>query len=547
MKLPLHFKFIMKNIFLISSLTVICFNIFAADKWTPSEIKEVTVYLNGARISRTAQAKLNPGINEIVFGGLSNFVDDKSVEVRSNGNATILAVSYRINNIRYQQKNDYQLTLENSLDSASYKLESVRNEKYTYEQELLLLTDNRKVSGGDKTIFVDDVEDLANFFRKRMLEIKNKITILSVQERDILEKYEAIKKQADQYNADNRIPSGEIVVRCSSTGYVMADFSIGYFTGNSGWSPVYSLRAVNVNQPVKLDFDAIVTQKSGEDWKNVRLTLSTGNPTMSSTKPELNTWFVNVNDIRFKRKNNFEAKLEKDQAISGSVTAKEETQGEDMNNDYASDYTTVSENQLNVSFEINLKYDIPADGSGHQVRIQQYDLAGVYEYAAIPKMDKDAFLLAKVSGWEDYNLLPGPSNLFFEGTYVGKSYLDPNITTDTLALSFGRDKKIVISRNKVKDFSKKQLLGGYKTQTFAYEINIRSLKDAPINITIEDQIPVSQNKELEVELKENGKAEYDPSTGKLKWKLKLAPSETQTMRFVYTVKYPKDKVVNGLY
>ena len=218
-----------------------------------------------------------------------------------------------------------------------------------------------------------------------------------------------------------------------------------------------------------------------------------------------------------------------------------------MDNKYASDYTTVSENQLNVSFEINLKYDIPADGSNRQVRIQQYDLKGVFEYAAIPKLDKDAFLMAKISGWEDYNLLPGPANIFFEGTYVGKSFLDPNITNDTLSLSFGRDKKIVIDRSKIKDFSKKQLLGSYKTQTFAIEISVRNIKDSPIDITIDDQIPVSQTKEIEVTLIDRGSAEYNAETGKISWKLNIKPAENKTMRFVYTVKYPKDKIVEGLY
>jgi TonB-dependent SusC/RagA subfamily outer membrane receptor len=208
------------------------------------------------------------------------------------------------------------------------------------------------------------------------------------------------------------------------------------------------------------------------------------------------------------------------------------------------DYISVAARELDVTFTIDLPYDVPTNGKAQTATLKEYDVPAIYKYYAVPKLDKDAFLLAEVADWEGLNILPGEANIIFEGTYIGKSFIDPSSTMDTINLTMGRDKRMVIKREKLKDFSSIKFLGTNKKQIFTYEITVKNNKKDAVNMLLKDQYPVSQNKEVEVELLESNDAAVNDETGVLTWKLKLAPGEVKKVRISYSVKYPKDKTLN---
>ncbi|WP_344815990.1 mucoidy inhibitor MuiA family protein [Flavobacterium cheonanense] len=210
------------------------------------------------------------------------------------------------------------------------------------------------------------------------------------------------------------------------------------------------------------------------------------------------------------------------------------------------DYTSINENQLNVSFDIDIPYDILSNGKAHSVALKEIKLPATYKYYAAPRVDKEAFLLAEINDYSKYNLLPGEANIIFEGLYVGKTTINPNQTADTLNLSMGRDKKINIKREKVVDKSGTKFLSSYKEQTFTYDLTVRNNKKEEIFMLLKDQYPLSTDKEVTIELLEDGKAKVNSETGILTWELKLAPNETKKIRISYKVKYPKDKVIDNL-
>ncbi len=142
------------------------------------------------------------------------------------------------------------------------------------------------------------------------------------------------------------------------------------------------------------------------------------------------------------------------------------------------------------------------------------------------------------------NLLPGEANIMFEGTYIGKTYIDPNSTQDTLNFTLGRDKRVVVKREKSKDFSSVKFLGTNKKQVFTYDITVKNNKKEKVDMILKDQFPVSTNKDIEVELLESNGAAINNDLGVLTWKLELAAGESKKFRISYSIKYPKDKVVN---
>lgn len=209
-----------------------------------------------------------------------------------------------------------------------------------------------------------------------------------------------------------------------------------------------------------------------------------------------------------------------------------------------SDYVTVTDNELNVTFDIELPYDIPTNGKEQTAILKEYSANSAYKFYAAPKLDKDSYLLADITGWEKLNLLPGDANIILEGTYVGKSFIDPNAVSDTLNLTLGRDKRVVVKKEKLVDYSSTKFLGSNKLQRLSYEITVKNNKKDKISLLLKDQYPLPSLKEIEVELLEDGNATVNKDLGILSWNIELSPGESRKIRFAYSVKYPKDRMIN---
>ncbi|HEX2919882.1 MAG TPA: mucoidy inhibitor MuiA family protein [Bacteroidales bacterium] len=200
-----------------------------------------------------------------------------------------------------------------------------------------------------------------------------------------------------------------------------------------------------------------------------------------------------------------------------------------------------SRNQTNFEFSIANPYTVPSDGKNLVIDFERYELPTSYEYHATPKISTDAFLIARVIDWEKYNLLEGEANIFFEDTYTGKTLLDLRYMSDTLSLSLGRDKSVIIKRDLQKQLTTKQLLGAKKEETKSWLISVKNNKLQDIDIIIEDQVPVSTREEIEVAELNLSNATKDVESGKLTWKFNLKPSEKKDIELKYSVKYPKNR------
>lgn len=198
-------------------------------------------------------------------------------------------------------------------------------------------------------------------------------------------------------------------------------------------------------------------------------------------------------------------------------------------------------NQTTVDFEIKTPFTIPSDNKNYAVDMEFYDLPALYQYFCVPKIDKDAFLIASIVDWEKYNLLEGEANVFFEDTYVGKTLLDVRYAADTLEISLGRDKKISVDREKIKDYSEKKFIGNKKVVMRSWKTTVKNNKSQEINMIILDQVPVSTTEEIEVNIQDISGAKHDLETGEIKWEFRLKPSETKELDLKYSVRHPKNK------
>jgi uncharacterized protein (TIGR02231 family) len=543
----------MKNILLLSLIFLLSISVFSQEneKKVKSEIKQVTVFLSGASVNNVGSVNIEAGQSDLVFEGLSPNIDANSIEAKGEGVFTILAVSSRMNYLNNQPKGKEIKQLEDSLETVQMKISIQQNQRSVFESEESMLLANKNIGGQNTGINSAELEKVANILRTRLMDLNTKEMECTIKEKKLGEEIAKIQGQLNELNAKRNISTGEIVVSVTAQSAVSAKLSITYNVNSAGWSPIYDLRATDSDSPVKLEYHASIWQNTGVDWKNVKLTVSTGNPSQGGTKPTINPWWLGFYNPNYYKeegrvRGNRAAPAAAYDASKNINSVSETTAGTIQLAESSSDYTQVSESQTNVAYDISIPYNIASDNKPHSVSIQSLTIPATYRYYCAPKLDPDAFLLAKVTGWDKYNLLSGNMNVFFEGTFVGKSFLNTRTTNDTLDISLGRDKNVVVQRTLLKEFSEKKIIGLNKKESRSYEVSVRNKKKAEIEIDIEDQMPLSTNSVIEVEVLETGGAKYDKEKGLLQWSLKVASGEEKKFRFGFSVKYPKDKVLSNL-
>ena len=532
----------MKTILL--SISIALFSVASAQevkKQVDSKIDNVTVFLNGAQVSRTATVQVPKGTIDLVFHDVSTAVNPQSIQVTSDFAVTVLAVNHQINYIEEQSKREEITKLDTQLKGLTDKLNFEKAMLQVFQQEENMLIKNQAIGGNNVLLKALDLKEAMDFQRARMTEVKNKQLEINQRITNYNLDITKIQQQLGELNTHNSKASGEIVVTIMAKEAGTGKMGLSYVVNNAGWYPSYDLRVTDISKPMYLKYKANVFQNSGEEWKDVKLTLSSGNPKENGTKPTLYVW--NLDYIPKTGPN-----LEEVVVVGYGAVKKAEVQGERsmrvMGNAPLREVASipravVTEGQTAFQFEIEQPYNIPSDGKQHTVDVQENTINASYEYFCIPQKDKDVFLTARITGWEELNLLTGEANLYYEGTYLGKATLDTRETKDTLEISLGRDKNIVVNRTKLKEFSKNQVFGSSKTDERSWEITIRNKKQQPINITLEDQFPTSTNKDITVERGNYKEGSLDETTNKITWRLKIDPAKEKKIGFNYSVKSPK--------
>lgn len=514
-----------------------------SQKEVTSKIKNTTVFFNGAQITREANVQVQPGTNLLLFSDLPQNINPKTIVVESSSAITLLSVKHNLNYLRNQEKPKEVTKMEDSLKLLQQKLQFKNSMLQVYREEETMLLSNKSIGGENNGVQAENLKNTTDFFRLRLIDIKTKQYDLSLEIQKINESIQRLNNQVSQLMSSRGGPVSEIHVSVSAKTSLSASIKISYYVPNAQWVPLYDIRATEVGKPVQLSLKANVYNNTGENWENANITLSSTNPLESGVKPVLRPWYLfPYTAVTRGYKDYSVAAKESAAPVSADMGALYQNE---LKFETAASHTSVQQNLTTIEYVISIPYSIPADGKEYTVDIQEFTLPASYEYQCVPKIDRDAFLIARITGWEQYNLLPGQSNLFAEGKFIGNSYIDPASVKDTLDISLGRDKNITVNRELLKDFSSEKMIGSNKSVMRTYETSIRNRKNAPITIILEDQIPLSNQKDITVEFdsKKSDGAEYNDTTGMLRWKLTIQPGATVKVRYSYTVKHPKDMLL----
>jgi uncharacterized protein (TIGR02231 family) len=508
-----------------------------------AKVKAATVYFNVAEILQNTSAILPKGTSEIVIKNVSDYVNKNTVQIGVPSSVTVLSVQFTndyISEYELDETNPAIKKVRDSINLVKKEIQKVENARDSETKAIELLDQNQQISGLNSGLNVAELIKMVDYYKSKRTELNNNYDALVEKATKLNEILVVLNAKLEtNTKKEEKSSKGKLIIQVMNEIAGNVDFEINYLTNGASWKPFYDLKANSVTEPINMMYKAEINQNTGIDWKKVQLTLSSGNPNQNNQAPTVNPWFLQYQNLHPVAAGMMsDSRLEevvvvgygKTKSSAGSIT----------------NYTTIAENQLTVSFEIDIPYDILSNGKAHSVALKEIKIPATYKYYAAPKAEKEAFLMAEIVDYSKYNLLNGEANIVFEGMYVGKTRINPTQTADTLSLSMGRDKKISIKREKVADKSGTKFLSSKKEQLFTFDITVRNNKKEAIEMDLKDQYPLSTDKEIEIELLEKDGANVNVETGILTWSLKLKPAETKKIRMSYSVKYPKDKVIENL-
>ncbi len=544
--------------------------------YVKSTVKKVKLFLTAGEMTHETDVKFTKGRNKLIFSGISAFTDPTSIQFSASGGYRLVSVTTEMDFMAAEQFNPRIAVLKDSLEKIKDDLQLNTDVYNSYQAELAVLNTNRDLKGENQNLTVAQIKEAAEFYRTKTLEINRQLSKLSKEKTALNYKLDYVRFQLTELNFNENQRSNQVVVLLDVDSPSNATCVLSYLVSDCGWAATYDLAATDLNQKINLKYKALVYNNTGNSWDNVDLVLSTADPKLSATQPNLLPWYLTYNELVGKSKSGkmayqtqayqetYRAKAENDLNIANQrvydnyLLGKDESVFEQQNglkereisklNARKDQKPVVAIKQIEISeltteFKIASKFSCPTDGKPYTVDVKEMNLDATFTHVTVPKLDNGAFLIANIVGWQELDLIPGPTNVYFGGVYVGVSQIDTRNVSDTMALSFGRDNKVVVMRKLKQEMSSKKVIGSSKRETYLYEIAVRNNRNVPIKIVVYDQIPISKNESISVVAEQTSNAKRDLETGEVRWELSIQPNEAKTVDIGYSVKYPKDAQV----
>lgn len=539
------------------------------EKIIPSKISKVTVYSQGAQIYRTANYQAGKGLTTLIVDGISPHIDPKSLQVKMTGSTVLLDAKYHV---FYPPTTDITLegiplktqnsifALTDSISELNYQIQTIQDDIDLALATKNILQNNGAIKGqGKVNDSIQLLMEAMKYYEIKMGEINKKVHRLKRSKNELEHELSGMKFRLNElknyqsnYAVQPKGPSHRISISISTKEYAKGTISISYLVNNAGWIPNYDLRANVSDESINLNYKALVYQNTGVKWEDVQLNISTNNPYQNKTKPTLHPWYISYNNYKTRALNQGRMRQDKnelnkaDAPMSDRMAASEKRQEEVVmleDAETSANFSQVIDQIISAEFQIDLPYTIASNNEQHIVLIKNEDLETNFKYYTVPKYDAKAYLVAQLSKLDELQLVPANANIFFDGSYVGETYIDPGSMDDTLLLSLGADPNIIVKRKLLKEGVKEKIVGNTRLKTMNYIIEVKNLKSKNIDLIVQDQIPLATNDQIEITPLDLSKGKLHENTGLVEWKFSIKPKGEKEVKLSYEVKYEKDKVI----
>jgi uncharacterized protein (TIGR02231 family) len=552
----------MKTLSLVSLFTILSLPglSFSADLKriaVPSPITAVTVYADRALTYRSALLNLKPGNYLIAFDGLPTLIQDDSVRVEGKGSAGATIVGLEVKRSFLEQSGEKRAKeLEDEIRVLERRSGALDAKKVGLSSQKAFL-DSIRVAWGDrisKELAIGrptsaELMDASGFIGAGVTKVEEQTRDLENEKINIRNKIDALRRQRDESTGSHRkeVKSVEVMLEITREGNLTLDLAT--VISQAGWQPAYDVRLSPEAKTAELTFRAMVHQQTGEDWKNIDMTLSTARPATGGAPPELYPWRISFfrplppmpapmmsapSPVRAKKAARMQAENYKteeslaEEAPASFVTAQ------------------ITDENSSVSFQVPRPLDVPSDGTQHStvVAIEQFPVS--MEFMAIPKLAPFVFLKSEIINRAAYPLLPGKVNTFAGNTFTGSSQLKKVAAGEKFDLFFGTDDQVTVKREELKQQKEAGMFSKNRV-SYRYRIELGNFRKNPLTLTIRDQLPLAGDEEIKVSLDEPSiKPDEVKTDGTIIWKMPLLAGEKKDLTFGIVVEYPKDREITGL-
>lgn len=506
----------MKTTLLTFSLALASFSLYSQANVieTKADLKAIMVYNSSAELSYSRQVSIPKGKSTIVFTDLTPFIVDNTINVSiAEDGVEIVNVSEKINHIRARKANNAKIAqLKDSVKRLQSEAGLLQCRVDALNKEKELLFKNEAIGGVSSGVQVDEIEKAANFFSERYYQLNKKLYFLSGDETSIAKRIERYSAQIRSLGTNTNEPGSEIEVTVSSASKKTIAVDFKFLTSKGGWAPMYDCKYQGPDKPIKFVFRANVFNASGTPWNNVKVQLSTASPMQGFSAPSIG-----------------------DQG--GRTVAA--TDGKVK-------FRTIQVANAIATYDIKHKQTVPSDSKPYLMDVSSFEMKASFNYLLIPKLDPFGFLMAKVPDWNKYNLIPGTTNVYNQGSYMGKTFLNTYADNDTLSIYLGKDSKIQAAKKEVTRNNKNHIIGNYYVEKSDVRIIIDNNSTVSLPVELLDQVPVFSVKgSTKFNLQGIADATYNQPDGLLTWRFTLEGNDHKEIAYHYEIKEPKDEWTAG--
>ena len=496
---------------------------FAADIEAASAVDAVTVFPQGAEITRVAKVSVDKGDHVLIFRDLPAEAVEGSIRVEGNATGKLEIGSVDTRRLFVPQAD--AAANESERRNIERELEAQRDQKATLDAQVRgAETQNKLIeklaelparpapaAGSEKG---EDWTAILGLIATGTADAQRALLDAQVKMRDVDRKIQDLENKLGELEPA-QIERTEAKVFLSAQSPLEADVTIRYQVVSASWTPLYDVRLATGSKTASPKLDLIrraaITQSSGEAWDNVALTLSTTRPSAGASAPELFPLTVD-----------FEPEM-KPMAAAVIVAP------------------------FQALYAVPGRLAIPTTGEAKRVQLLTEAIEPELAVRTVPKQDAKAYLYAKFALPKGSPLLPGEVSLFRDGTFVGTGRLPLLSPSEEHELGFGVDDLVKVRHALLEEKrGETGLISSSKTDSRSYRLTIKSMHERAIALSVVDQIPVSENQEIKVDLTSKTaptKQNVDDKRGVLSWETKLEPDQEQVVEFGYRVSWPAAKSV----
>lgn len=530
---------------ILNTLGLLMFSFSFAQKpiYTKAKVHSVKVYRNSAELQNSTSFNIPAGNSEVVIGNISQHIDEKTLQISFNAkNISILSSQFTNNyssDFKMDTSNPQIKKVNDSIKIVESLITKNKIELDANKKSIELLDKNQTVLVGSNSSSVAQLTQLTDFYTNKRIELDNKLVALGKKSEELNKQLSRLKnslKTREEKEAEE-FASGVLVLKLTSPTAGNVKINLNYIANNVSWRPYYEVRGENVSQPLNVTFKAIVNQDTGLDWKGVKLSLIDGNSYRNNNAPNVEPWFLYAYQsglINMEGAKSYVTEAN----LAPAPSMSKQLQGRVAGVAVSSFSSTA--NLLNTSYDAEIPYDILSNNEDHLISLYEKKIPAEYQYFTAPNYRKEAYLVAKVKDFSQYDLVNASASVIFENMYVGETQINTNPTDNELNITLGNDPKISIKRENIQDKSGEKFLSSYREKMITYDIIIKNNKKESIQIEVKDRYPLSSDEAIKIELLEHSNSQKDSEKGILTWKLKFSPSETKKLRVSYKVRHPKD-------